>query len=348
MSQIVIHLVNPRKHAHFMNEHPGADLLAEKLAYLNAWSLLDNKPAAHWPAALADLYSADVAWHGPHPINAHVGAANVVEKFWQPFLHAFPDLERRDDIVIAGSFKGGKWIAATGYYTATFTRDWLRIRATGGVVNIRYGEFSRMDGGRVHEVYIIIDILDIMYQAGCWPVTLPKSRGPLDRVPGPVSRDGVAIILASTRESDASLELVEAMIKGLMEYDGETLDSMAMERFWHPHMMWYGPAGIGSSRQLKGFQQVHQIPFLGAFPDRRGGDHKARIGDGAFVGSTGWPSVRATHRGTWQGVPATNRAISMRVMDFWRREENLLRETWVFIDMIELLLQMDIDVMASV
>jgi predicted ester cyclase len=330
-----------------MSEYSPAELLAEKLAYLKAWSLLDKQTSAHWPRALQDLYSADVAWHGPHPINAHHGAANVVEKFWQPFLHSFPDLERRDDIVIAGSFKGGKWIGATGYYTATFARDWLGIRATGGVVNIRYGEFSRMEAGRVHEVYVIVDILDIMHQASCWPAMLPKSRGPLDRVPGPASRDGVSIISTPSRESEASLKLVEAMIKGLMEYDGKTLASMAMERFWHPHMMWYGPAGIGSSRQLTGFQQVHQIPFLGAFPDRRGGDHKARIGDGAFVGSTGWPSVRATHLGPWQGVPATNRAISMRVMDFWRREDNLLRENWVFIDMIELLLQMDVDVMGA-
>ena len=120
-----------------------------------------------------------------------------------------------------------------------------------------------------------------------------------------------------------------------------------MERFWHPHMMWYGPAGIGSCRQLKGFQDVHQRAFLGAFPDRRGGDHKARLGDGAYVGSTGWPSVRATHLGPWQGQAATGRKISMRVMDFWRREDNLLRENWVFIDMIELLLQMDIDVMGA-
>jgi predicted ester cyclase len=330
-----------------MSEHSPADLLAEKLAYLNAWSMLDKQASAHWPGALAELYSQDVAWHGPHPINAHQGARNVVEKFWQPFLHSFPDIERRDDILIAGSFKGGKWIGATGYYTATFTRDWLGIRATGGVVNIRYGEFSRMEAGRVHEVYMILDILDIMHQAGCWPTMLPKSRGPLGRVPGPASRDGVSIVSAPFGESEASLKLVEAMIKGLMEYDGKALASMAMERFWHPHMMWYGPAGIGSSRQLEGFQQVHQIPFLNAFPDRRGGDHKARIGDGVFVGSTGWPSVRATHLGPWQGVAPTNRPISMRVMDFWRREDNLLRENWVFIDMIELLLQMDVDVMGA-
>ena len=330
-----------------MSEHSAADIQTEKLAHLNAWDALGKLSAGEWLNALSNLYSADVAWHGPHPINTHQGAANVIEHFWQPFLTAFPDLERRDDIVMAGSFKGGKWIGATGYYTATFTHNWLGIRATGGVVNIRYGEFSRMESGKVCEVYVIVDILDIMHQADCWPSILPKSRGPLDRVPGPATRDGITRMLNPPGESEQSLKLVEAMIKGLMEYDGTHLSSMAQERFWHPQMMWYGPAGIGTCRQLSGFQKVHQIPFLGAFPDRRGGDHKARLGDGAFVGSTGWPSVRATHSGPWQGCAPTNRAISMRVMDFWRREDKLLRENWVFIDMIELLLQMDVDIMST-
>ena len=330
-----------------MSEHSAADIQTEKLAYLNAWDTLGKLSVGEWLSALSNLYSADVAWHGPHPINTHQGAANVIEHFWQPFLTAFPDLERRDDIVMAGSFKGGKWIGATGYYTATFAHNWLGIRATGGVVNIRYGEFSRMESGKVCEVYVIVDILDIMHQADCWPSILPKSRGPLDRVPGPATRDGITRMLNPPGESEQSLKLVEAMIKGLMEYDGTHLSSMAQERFWHPQMMWYGPAGIGTCRQLSGFQKVHQIPFLGAFPDRRGGDHKARLGDGAFVGSTGWPSVRATHSGPWQGCAPTNRAISMRVMDFWRREDKLLRENWVFIDMIELLLQMDVDIMST-
>ncbi len=327
--------------------HSSTELQTEKLAYLTAWAAIDKLPSADWPRALTCLYHDQLSWHGPHPINDHHGSAAVVAHFWKPFLNSFSDLERRDDILIAGSFKEGKWVGATGYYTATFGKDWLGIKATGGVVNIRYGEFSRMEAGRVHEVYVILDILDVMHQAGCWPAMVPKSRGPLDRVPGPASRDGVATVACPQAESEQSLKLVEAMIAGLMSYDGTSLDSMAMERFWHPHMMWYGPAGIGSCRQLKGFQDVHQRAFLTAFPDRRGGDHKARLGDGAYVGSTGWPSVRATHLGAWQGQPATGKKISMRVMDFWRREENLLRENWVFIDMIELLLQMDIDVMGS-
>ena len=43
-----------------------------------------------------------------------------------------------------------------------------------------------------------------------------------------------------------------------------------MVKHWHPNFMWYGPAGIGTTRGMKGFEDYHQIPFLVAFPDRGG------------------------------------------------------------------------------
>ena len=43
---------------------------------------------------------------------------------------------------------------------------------------------------------------------------------------------------------------------------------MELDRYWHPKMNWYGPAGIGSMRRISGFRNWHQIPFLKAMPDR--------------------------------------------------------------------------------
>jgi predicted ester cyclase len=317
-----------------------------KNAYAGALHALSQLAPERWSGALAKLYHADVAWHGPHPINHLSGATEVCSTFWTPFLAALPDLERRDDILVCGDFKAGCWVAATGYYTGTFARDWLGITATGGVLNVRYGEFSRFENGRIREVYVILDLLDVLRQSGRWPDGISRGAGSPDRVPGPATADGTTLVPASVDESRRSMQLVEAMIAGLMQYDQKSLESMGMQRFWHPSMMWYGPGGIGTSRTLKGFQDVHQRKFLNAFPDRKGGDHKSRIADGAYVASTGWPSVRATHLGPWLGVPATGRAISMRVMDFWRREGNLLRENWVFIDQLDLLRQMDVDVLS--
>ena len=138
-----------------------------------------------------------------------------------------------------------------------------------------------------------------------------------------------------------------SMIRGLFDFDGVNLSSMGMERFWHPNMMWYGPCGIGSTRTIAGFQTHHQKPFLHAFPDRRGAGHRARFAEGQYVASTGWPSVAATHAGTYLGAQPSHQKIGMRVADWWRCENGLLTENWVLIDLPHLLLQMGVDVFAQ-
>ncbi|MFM2042385.1 MAG: hypothetical protein RLY86_961 [Pseudomonadota bacterium] len=309
-----------------------------------AYARLNDAGPAGFASNLRDLYAPGTVWNGPHPLNSVTGADGVLDGVWGPLVQALPDIGRRDDILMSGSFKGGDWVASTGLWIGTFARDWLGIPATGGVVTLRYGEFCRFQDGRIFESFVILDLPGLMRQAGVWP--LPPSRGAEGIVPGPASHDGIILDAGNPEEAARSLSLVEAMIAGLMQYDGQSLESMGMERFWRPDMLWYGPAGIGTSRGLKGFQDHHQRPFLTAFPDRVGGDHKCRIGQNAYVASTGWPSVRATHLGGgWLGCPPSGRRIGMRVMDFWRREGTLLAENWVFIDIIDLLLQMGVDVM---
>lgn len=323
--------------------HPGHH--AARLDWLHRLAAAHAAAGDTRLGALAALSAPGVAWHGPRPLDDCDGRDALAGRFWGPLLAAVPDLERRDDIVLAGEWRDGTWIGATGHYVGLFAADWLGIPATGGVVTLRYGEFHRLVDGLAVESYVILDLPDLMRQAGVWPLAPPL--GAPDRVPGPSTHDGVRTTPADPAESRASLALVEAMIAGLMRYDGRSLDSMEQWRYWHRDFMWYGPAGIGTCRGQADYRRVHQQPFLTAFPDRVGGDHKCRIGEGAYVGSTGWPSVRATHAGGgFLGLPPTGRRIGMRVMDFWRREGELLRENWVFIDLLDLLHQMGFDVLA--
>ena len=138
------------------------------------------------------------------------------------------------------------------------------------------------------------------------------------------------------------------MIGGLMKFDG-SLKTMNMRDFFAQDFWWFGPAPIGTFRGFPDYERGHATPFLTAFPDRVGGNHRARFGDGDFVASTGWPSITATHRGSgWLGLDASDCAITMRVMDFWRAESGLLVENWVMIDIPDLLMQLGIDVFAMV
>ena len=289
--------------------------------------------------SLAGL-SHDHMLHCFAPVNQAEGAAGYQTRLLDPLLAAFPHGEERVDIRLAGRYKEGDWVASSGHIAGIFARDLYDIPATGRAAMVRFGRFERHENGRIAETILILDLPALMMQSGCWPCG--SAMGPSFPAPGPATHDG--IVKRDDRGGAESLALVNAMIGGLHEFDG-SLKSMRMTGFWTEDFWWYGPAPIGNFRGHSDYERGHQLPFLTAFPDRVGGNHRARIGEGHYVASTGWPSIAATHiGGGWLGLAPTNRQITMRVMDFWRRVGDFLAENWVMIDIPDLLAQMGIDV----
>lgn len=325
--------------------HDDATLLRLKRrvhGFLNALPAMSGREASE---AIVAHMAPDMVWNGQHPVNTIIGAEAWATQVRAPLMAAFPDLERRDDIFLCSECLGAVWISATGHYVGTFAADYLGIPATGQLATLRFGEFYKLEGDRIVETYVLWDLVDLMRQAGVNPM-LPGA-GVDGYSPSPMTQDGVDLTRVDREGAARTWRYTYAMWDGLRAFDGRSLESMGMERYWHAQMMWYGPTGIGANRGVKGFQDFHQRPFLVAFPDRRGGNHKARVGDGAYSASIGWPSVSATHTGPYLGVPATNKPITMRVMDWWRLEGEWLRENWVFIDLPELFLQFGRDLFAD-
>jgi predicted ester cyclase len=285
-----------------------------------------------------------------HPVNEIPDLDAVADYLWRPLRQAIPDVERRDDIVAGGRYRDACWIGCTGHYVGTFLNDWQGIPATGGVVAVRYGEGHELQDGKIARSYHFIDFLDLMRQAGYWPVSPSKGRE-MHWLP-PKTLDGVILTPQQDQVSQRSIERVLSMQAALGRYNGQpptraVLDQMEMVKHWHPNFLWYGPAGIGTTRGLKGFEDYHQVPFLTAFPDRTGSDvgHFIRIGDGNYVVTGGWSYLKATHTGNgFLGVPATGESVKMRVMDFYRCDEDTIVENWVPFDIPHLLMQMGIDI----
>lgn len=243
---------------------------------------------------------------------------------------------------MAGEYQGGNWVSITGNIVGTFTKSWLDIPSNNQATWIRFGEFYKIENGKIVEARIILDLLDVMRQAG---FRFIPSLAPEILVPGPATYDGNLLYETEDELSQASLQLVEDMIYKGLKKAASGLEKQKLHSFWSDDFMWYGPAGIGSTKGLQGFKDYHQAPFLVALPDRVGGhNHSARFGDGNYICSTGWPSVEATHTGAgWLGIPAPNKKVNMRVMDWWHTDGEYLDENWVFIDIIEYMLQLDID-----
>lgn len=327
-------------------------------------ALADAAPGALEPA-LERAAAPDCDWRVAHPMNGMSGTAAALARVWAPLKRALPDLERRDAIFVAGVYQGRAMIAAMGHYLGTMRGDWLGIPATGRAVFLRYGEVWQIGpDGRAVQANLLWDIPDLMRQAGVWP--LGPSTGVEAAWPAPITGDGLRLAPSDPATGRESLEQTLRMHKALAEFDDrgalsrQALIDMPQRDHWHPRMMWYGPAGIGTTRGLDGFVDGHQLPFRIAFhrPQgtfdqvtaeraRHGAGHYIRIGDGPYSVTGGWPSVYAVHAGGgFCGLPPSGRAVVMRVMDFYLHHQGLIRENWVPLDMLHLFAQMGVDPMA--
>ena len=291
------------------------------------------------------------------PINEITGGKGLLKKIFSPMLSAFPNLYRRTDIIFAGISNNQEWVTGSGHYVGTFAKDWMGIPANKKLTYLRYGEFHRMQNGQAIETYIFLDFIDLLRQIGKWPL-LTKSLGDERFIPGPITSDGIILEAQNSEETKTSLVMVEEMLRNLHTKE------QYWRKYWHPNMMWYGPSGYGSYIGVDGFARF-QLPYESVFdPYRKSSTtmtcekgskldlavkgHFARFAEGNFVASGGWPSHGGHLCKEWLGIEAKGQQFTCRVSDWWRREGDVLVENWVFVDLIDMLKQLDYDVFEAV
>lgn len=298
-------------------------------------------------ADLIDLFAADAKVQLCYPFEDLDGAQGLFEQALMPLREAIPDLERRDTIIMSGSTeRGDDWVGACGYYCGTFAKPWLEIPPTGHMVSLRFHEFYKFKDGKVVEFQAIWDIPELMMQARAWPMV--PSLGREWHVPGPATLDGIQFVEQDPTTTAHALKLVVDMCDALGQYATGGVEAMRLDDYWHPRCSWYGPSGIGTARTMTGFRNWHQIPFLNGLPDRVGDPHAGHaFADDEYVGFTAWPGMYMTVSGSgWLGIAPGEQKITMRSLDFWRVEGDLIRENWVLIDLLSVYRQLGVDVLA--
>ncbi len=308
-------------------------------------------------ADITEFLHPNLVWHGFQPLRHLDGITAVKDRFWRSLHRAIPDLSRRPYHFIGGhysdpKFGTGDWVCGTGDFIGTFANDWhlpddIVIPANGQSVHFRFGEFCKVEAGKIVEIRIIIDLIDLLRQSGIHLV--PTSYGRDLWIPGPLAGDGICLTEQPAAESQKTFDLVTEMIfGGINKYDGKDQASQGLERFWHQQMVWHGPVGIGSTYGMVEFKKNAQGPIVRAFPDRYGPGHRARIADGRFAASTGWPSLVGTHKNVYMDWSPTGEQIGWNIMDFWKRDGDKLLENWVMIDLIDAALASGKDLLAKV
>ena len=309
--------------------------------------------------ALRQYCHADCRFEVFHPFNTLVGIETAEAAFWGPLKTSFPNHEHRIAFTIAGDYEGREMVSTWGQVMGTFDEPWVGIPPTKGLTFLRFGFAAIVRESKIAKAYVLLDIVDVMRQAGFYP--LREMPGSAEAWPFPPQDTGATARAYNGLLGEKSLRIVREMQAGLPK--PEEIKQLAMRPgnyspHWHENMNWHGPAGIGSGRGRRGFRDVHSTLFLQAFPDRRGWlretggpqdapGHYMRLGDGYYACTGGWPSLNGTHLGgEWLGLPPAGRKVEMRVADWYRLDENdKIIDNWVMMDIPHILQQMGLDLL---
>lgn len=323
------------------------DFQANKALVLAFYDELEQCDAATVEQVLNRYVTSEYQWYGMHPFNEQSGAAAVAHCFWQPLLSSWKFLQRRQDVFMAGinQISGEQWVASMGNFMGLLDANWLGIPATRKMTFLRYAEFHCIEGSRISRSALFFDIISVMNQAGYHP--LPPQTGAAIIQPGPRTHDGLLFEPQDAGESERTLALINRMIGDLSELNQSGDDRCPpayLARTWHEDMIWYGPAGIGSTYTIPRYQEQHQYPFRTNLKDKRFNGHVCRMAEGNYGGFFGWPNLTNTATGGFMGLPGSNIPADMRVVDIYRRHGDKLAENWVFIDLPYWLKQQGLDI----
>lgn len=104
-----------------------------------------------------------------HPRGSPQGVSSVVDGLFKPLRAALQHAHRRDEIFIAGPnqrAEGIDWIASVTHDLGTFHAPFFGILPAKRLAFLRAGKFYRVKNGQIVQARIILDLPDLMRQAG--------------------------------------------------------------------------------------------------------------------------------------------------------------------------------------
>jgi hypothetical protein len=92
---------------------------------------LEAAPADDVAKVMNRYMSSDYQFRGVHPFNELEGVDAVAEALWTPLLNAFTQIQRRQDIFMAGTneIDGTEWVTSMGIsWDCSTTTGWAFLR----------------------------------------------------------------------------------------------------------------------------------------------------------------------------------------------------------------------------
>jgi len=236
-------------------------------------------------------------------------------------------------------------LTSAAYHLARWSEAFAGVSApvSKPVVRIRDWNLYAIHENRISYNWCMVDIVDIVQQGGYH--VLPPAPLPEDGLfPPPNSMDGIPAPNSNFVNISHTKEAAKVFGRMIQE-DFVAHEAMAMS--WSAHMVWYGPAGIGTARGRS--EYIHHV--LGMMRESFSAPMlhwDGLVCEGLYCGAHF--HLKVNHTGCWLGLPATGRIARLRFGMHARLSLEpsgyLVQEAWVQLDIPAAFSQLGVDLLS--
>lgn len=292
-----------------------------------------------WRAAQEPFWTPDLVYDTVHGLGNHTGLRGFYEGEHVPWNRAFDDVSF-NQLLFLGEESSA---TTTTYALARWRGAFLGQPPSGDRVRVRICDFYRLRGRRIAYNWMMLDVPDLLRQAGRRVVPAAALRddgwfqppAATDGSPSPYSP------LTPPDAADASREVVLALLDQDW-YERSATRSANAAPLWAEDLRFYGPSGLGFATSLA----EYSTHILGSI--RRGLRDRRFVLDvlaceGAYCGAHGY--LHGTHSGCFLGEHATGKAVRLRLGLHWHVVDGRATEGYMMMDHAAFFAQLGVDVL---
>ncbi|GGM16575.1 hypothetical protein GCM10010129_70950 [Streptomyces fumigatiscleroticus] len=148
-----------------------AEAAGNKALFMRFHSAVNSGDVERVSRTIDEVFEPDVLFHAPVPMEAT--GARALKQVWTVLLRAFPDIHVAVEDVIA---EGDK-VVSRNTVTGTHRGEYRGLPPTG--TSVTYDEIFilRFAGGRIAEIWGVVDVFSQLRQLGALPARVAASRG---------------------------------------------------------------------------------------------------------------------------------------------------------------------------
>ena len=111
----------------------------QKSLILSFYDELEAANADSVRKVISQFTNTDFQWYGVYPFNEQNGGDAVAEVFWIPFLSAWSNVQRRQDVFLAGTSEidNTDWVIRIGHFLGLLDGNWLGFPASRQIAFLR-------------------------------------------------------------------------------------------------------------------------------------------------------------------------------------------------------------------